>query len=136
MMAKVDLKRRACQRFYVPGASLSYRIHRFLLHDKDCSKDFCPALALAKGGVGFLTNHQLGRRRRLSMLLTFSAEEEPIRLEGRVVYCIPAPVTSHRYQVGVAFAPFSPEKGHNSLEALRTLERLEKIYGTPGTPTA
>ena len=129
-MAKIDLKRRACQRFYVPGASLSYRVHRFLLQDQDRSKDVCPVLALARGGVGFLTNHRVGRRRRLSMLLTFSAGEEPIPLEGRVVYCMPAPVTSHRYQVGVAFAPFSPEKTHNSRKALRTLERLEKHYAT------
>jgi Tfp pilus assembly protein PilZ len=133
-MSQVILKRRSCERFYVPGANLSYTIHRFLLPEKNNSGELCPLLTLAKGGASFLTDKRIGRGRKLSLLLNPSAEGEHIQLEGKVVYCLPAPITSHRFQVGVAFAPFSPEKGHNSRKALRALDRLEKTYGTAGQP--
>lgn len=121
------MKPRVCQRFSVPGATLSYRLHRFLLPDKDF-EELCPALTLAKGGAGFLTNTWLKPRQKLLLSLTFAAGEAPIQLKAKVVYCIPSTETGCRNHVGVVFAPFAPGRRYNSREALQALDRLEKIY--------
>jgi hypothetical protein len=121
------MKPRVCQRFSVPGATLSYRLHRFLRPDKDFV-EVCPVLDLAKGGVGFLTNTWLRPRQKLLLFLTFAAGEAPIQLKAKVVYCIQSIETSRRNHVGVAFMPFAPGRRHNSREALQALDRLEKIH--------
>lgn len=124
-----DARDRKSARFSVPGATISFD-QGFLGHRRQFASERSPVLDLSKGGISFLTNRP-PKSTRVSLLLSYSENEEPIRLEGRIVYFVTRGTRfSHRFRVGVAFAPFSPRKGHNSPETLNLLDKLEKTYAT------
>ena len=121
---------RRCARFVVPGATVSLEMGGLGQRRKDLSsKERSPVVDLSKGGMSFLTDSP-PRLSRVVLLLAYSEEEDPIRLEGRIVYFMPRGAgLSYRYRVGVEFIPFTRRRGHNSLESLGRLERLEMTFG-------
>ncbi|MBZ5498252.1 MAG: PilZ domain-containing protein [Acidobacteriia bacterium] len=133
--AEADIGGRGFVRFIVPGATVSYRSGGFWQRRMDTpSEQRFPAVNISKGGIGFLTDTP-PKSIRVSLLLRYSEKDEPIQLEGKVVYAVArGPALSYRYRVGVEFNPFSAKKGDNSLESLRMLDRLEKTYGHGPAP--
>jgi hypothetical protein len=121
---------RKAVRFNIPGATVEVAGVASAHAVPNQSAERCPVLDLSRGGLAFLTNAPL-RQSRISLALVYSDEEEPIALEGRIVYAVPRGAQlSYRFRVGVEFAPFSHHKGHNSLQALSRLEKLEALYVT------
>lgn len=123
-------EKRKCKRFILPGASISYEIHGFLGHRKPSPEKTYFLIDLSKGGLGFLTNKPPKTGTKISILLHFSDDEEPISLEGTVVYSMLNVGIIAQYRVGVEFKPYGDEKGFNSRKALDKLDELEKIYST------
>jgi hypothetical protein len=125
---------RRCARFAVPGATVSCEAAGLGRRRKTLSsEERSPVADMSTGGISFLTNSP-PKLNRATLLLTYSEAEEAIRLEGTVVYVVPRGAgLSYRYRVGFEFSPFSGKKGHNSLESLGRLNRLEKIFGHQDT---
>ena len=127
--AGFDARGRRATRFSVPGATIELKASSAGRADRNPNAERLPVVDLSRGGLSFLANSP-PRQSRISLALAYSDEEEPIPLEGRIVYSVPrgAPLSYH-YRVGVEFAPFSHHRGHNSLEALSLLEKLEGRFG-------
>jgi hypothetical protein len=89
---------------------------------------------LSKGGVSFWADRP-PESIRVSVLLTYANDEDPIPLEGRIAYFVARGTRlNYRFRVGVEFVTFSPRKGHNSLEMLRRLERVVELYAPEDSP--
>jgi hypothetical protein len=119
-------------RFRVPGATVMIGQETSGHGAKRSLPERSPVVDLSKSGVSFLTD-TVPKLSRISILLIYSDEEDPLPLEGRVVYFVPrGSGLSYRYRVGVEFFPFSIKKGHNTIESLCRLERLASLYGSDG----
>jgi Tfp pilus assembly protein PilZ len=127
-------ERRACVRFVVPGATVSYRIQGYLFRVFAPSDEGCPVLDLGKGGLSFLTNRVLRAGQKITLLLSFSDSKEPVALEGRIVHAGMNREMSYKYRAGVQFNPFGTGKNANPLEVLKRLDDLEKTYSAVHFP--
>jgi hypothetical protein len=120
---------RKSARFRIPGATVIIGQESSAQAAKNPLPERSPVEDLSKGGISFLTD-KVPKLSRISLLLAYSDEEDPIPLEGRVVYFVPRGARlSYRYRVGVEFIPFSYKKGYNTLDSLNQLERLASLYG-------
>ena len=124
---------RKCGRFVVPGATISCKDRGFWHWKGFAPEERSPVVNISRTGLAFLTDSP-PKTNRVILLFSFSEKEEPISLEGRVVYSLPrGNGLAYRYRVGVEFSPFSARKGHNSLVSLGVLEYLEKTHGAGNT---
>ena len=121
---------RKSPRFAIAMAVISYKKSGFWQRRINFAGDAkCPVLDISKGGLSFLTDRP-PKSRRVSLLLKYSERDDAINLEGTIVYSVPrGDELYYRYRVGVKFNPFSSRRGHNALDALFLLDRLEKTYG-------
>ncbi len=118
---------RACRRWFVPTATVRYRIHRFWMRKSDYSSQ-CPLVDLSQSGLAFLDDQALESGRRLSLLLKSPSREKTVQLEGRVVYSVATGIAGYRYRIGIQFLPFAERNGCNSPKALEVLVELEKTH--------
>jgi hypothetical protein len=119
---------RKAVRFSIPGATVELEDAAAGRMARHQGLERSPVVDLSRGGLSFLTNIP-PKQGRVLLGLVYSEEEEPILLQGRIVYSMPRGTPlSYRYRIGVEFAPFSHHKWHNSLEALCRLEKLEALY--------
>ena len=95
---------------------------------KDAHDDICPVVDLSKGGLCFLTNKTVKEEKDISIFLRTSNNEDPIPIEGKVMYMMRNTGVSYQYRIGVQFKPFGKKEGFNSLEHLKRLDELEKNY--------
>jgi len=127
---------RKVSRFTIPGATISFEKSTAGYCGSDSLFERSPVVEISRKGVSFLTNNP-PRLSGISLILTYAEDASPLRLEGRVVYFVSRGAgLSPRFRVGVEFAPFSTGHGHNSLDTLIQLQRLEKIYGEKSSDIA
>jgi hypothetical protein len=133
MISGVSPHSRTCARFSIPGATVSLRMKRFGLEKPaEDTQERLPLIDISRGGLSFLTDSP-PRRSHISIMVRYSDTEDPIPLEGNVSYSLVRGAgLSYRYRVGVEFIPFSPRRGHNTIESLTRLERLEATYVAEG----
>lgn len=122
------LERRTCERFVIPGATVSYKVHGFFKSHQPFPSDLYPIADLCKGGLCFMTDTPLKENKEVSLLIRVSEKENPISLEGKIMYVSLNTSISYRYRVGVQFKPFGTNEGFNALESLNRLDELEKTY--------
>jgi hypothetical protein len=122
------IERRKCERFVVPGASISYKTRGLWRLQTSFPEDTFPLVDLSKGGLAFLSNMSLKKGHKVSLLLYFSENEDPIPLKGIVVSSILTMGIINQYRVGIQFKPFGIKRGFNTPESLKKLEELERIY--------
>ena len=122
------LERRKCERFIIPGSTISYKVHGLLQRHQSFSDNLHPVCDISKGGLSFLTDTPLKEEKEVSILLHVSEKEDPVQLEGKIVYVMLNTGVSYRYRIGVRFKPFGNREGLNSLECLNRLDELEKTF--------
>jgi hypothetical protein len=124
--AACDIQR-VCPRFVIPGATICYRVHGPGICKHDFSRPY-PVANLSRSGLAFLTDRPPRARRRVSLLLKFSATEAELRLEGRVVYTQISRQTSYPYRAGIKLLPFAAQMDCNARDVLWVLEKSEQNY--------
>lgn len=119
------VQRRSCHRFEIPGATAEYKKAGLLAFVTGLSKAY-PVANVSKGGVAFLCEEPFSKGQKLTVQL-LAPQEVPLKLHAEVRW-------QGRHQetggaiVGVAFAPFGPKMGQNSLEDLDVLRRFDEKY--------
>jgi hypothetical protein len=133
-MGDKEIERRLCQRFTIPGATVSYRKEGFLASKKRTDEEFCPVLDLSRGGVRFLTQKPLKFKSRIFIQLSVPGERVPLDFKGRVRWSTFNAGKSYKYQAGVQFNAYGLEKGQNGPQALTRIVALETKFVDPNSP--
>jgi hypothetical protein len=141
-MVEKGIERRLCQRFKIPGATVSYRKEKLLSPKTKIDEEFCPVLDLSRGGIRFLSQKPLKFKSKISLQLSIPGERIPLDLKGRVRWSTFNAGKSYKYQAGVQFNPYGMEKNQNAPQTLTKIVALEQKFvepdgpGSPGDPGA
>jgi hypothetical protein len=133
-MGEKGVERRLCQRFKIPGATVSYRKQKLFATKSKTDEEFCPVLDLSRGGVRFLTQKPLKFKSKISLQLSIPGERVPLDLTGRVRWSTFNAGKSYKYQAGVQFNPYGLEKNQNVPQVLTKIVALEQKYVEPEPP--
>src|SRR5665647_2542054 len=66
-MGEKGIERRLCQRFKIPGATVSYRKEKLFSSKTKIDEEFCPVLDLSRGGIRFLTQKPLKFKSKVTL---------------------------------------------------------------------
>ena len=135
-MTEKGIERRLCQRFKIPGATISYKIEKLFSSPADFQEEFCPILDLSRGGVRFLSQKSPKLGARIVLQISIPGERIPLNLKGRVRWSSFNPGKSYKYQTGVQFNPYGEEKNQNYPGALVKIIALEQKFIEPGNEDA
>jgi hypothetical protein len=130
-MGEKEVERRLCQRFRIPGATVSYRKASFFSSKTRIDEEFCPVLDLSRGGVRFLTQKPLKFKSKIVLQLSVPGERVPLDLKGRVRWSTFNAGKSYKYQAGVQFNPYGLEKDQNVPQTLTKIVSLESKFVEP-----
>ena len=120
------VEKRRCRRFEIPGGKGRYRKTGLLVFVRGFSKTY-PVVNVSKGGLAFACEEKLGRNKEVIVQL-LAPNENPLHLRAQV--CWRGRLAgSADLIVGVQFMSFTGRIGHNPLEALDVLRRLDAQYG-------
>jgi hypothetical protein len=133
-MGEKRIERRLCQRFKIPGATVSYRKEKLLSLKTKTDEEFCPVLDLSRGGVRFLSQKPLKFKSKISLQLSIPGERIPLDLKGRVRWSTFNAGKSYKYQAGVQLNPYGMEKNQNAPQTLTKIVTLEQKFVEPGGP--
>jgi len=133
-MGEKDVERRLCQRFTIPGATISYRKEGLFSSKTRTEEEFCPVLDLSRGGIRFLTQKPLKFKSRVLLQLSVPGERVPLDLRGRVRWSTFNSGQSYKYQAGVQFNPYGLERGQNVPQTLTKIVALETKFVDPAHP--
>ncbi|MCX6573018.1 MAG: PilZ domain-containing protein [Candidatus Aminicenantes bacterium] len=134
-MGVKEIERRLCQRFKIPGATVSYRITRLFSPKSGNDEEFCPILDLSRGGIRFLTQKPLKFKSKVTIQLSIPGERVPIDLKGRVRWSTFNAGKSYKYQAGVQINPYGLEKHQNVPQTLTKIVALESKFIEPEEPS-
>ena len=126
MMSKTE--RRECDRFHLPGATLSYRIEKKLFKSSSFSGGYIPVHDISLGGIRFLSQTSFNLDDRITLKIFLPDNGESLILKGMVVWASDYPGESYEYLIGVRFDPYGEKKNFNSTDSLSKLKELEKQY--------
>ena len=119
-------EKRRCHRFEIPGGKGKYKKEGLLVLLRGYSKAY-PVVNVSKGGLAFVCEEDLDQGEKVLVQL-FAPHEEPLELHA--VTCWQGRLAGREETIaGVEFAAFGERSGHNSLESLEVLRRLEGEYG-------
>ncbi len=135
IMSDKGMERRICQRFKIPGATISYKREHWLFSRRDFEQEFCPVLDISRGGVRFLTQKPMKYKVRVSLQIAIPGERVPLTLKGHVRWTSYNPGKSYKYQAGVQFNAYGDKKGQNYPGALVKIIALEQKFIEPGEAT-
>ena len=133
-MGEKEVERRLCQRFKIPGATVSYRKEKLFSSKTGTDEEFCPVLDLSRGGIRFLTQKPLKFKSKIRLQLSIPGERVPLDLKGRVRWSTFNAGKSYKFQAGVQFNPYGLEKGQNVPQTLTKIVALEQRFMEPETP--
>lgn len=131
-MSDKGIERRLCQRFKIPGATVSYQRERRFFPPKGFEQEFCPVLDVSRGGVRFLTQKPLKSKARVVLQISIPGERIPLNLRGQVRWSSFNPGKSYKFQSGVQFNAYGEKKGQNYPGALVKIIALEQKFIEPG----
>ena len=134
-MGVKEIERRLCQRFKIPGATVSYRIAKLFSSKSGNDEEFCPVLDLSRGGIRFLTQKPLKFKSKVTLQLSIPGERVPIDLKGRVRWSTFNAGKSYKDQAGVQINPYGLEKDQNVPQTLTKIVALESKFIEPGEPS-
>ncbi len=130
-MAEKGIERRLCQRFKIPGATISYRREKLFSSQTSFDDEFCPVLDISRGGVRFLTQKPLKFKSKVVLQISVPGERIPLVLKGRVRWSSFNPGKSYKYQAGIQFNAYGEEKGQNYPGILVKIIALEQKFSEP-----
>jgi c-di-GMP-binding flagellar brake protein YcgR len=121
------IERRACKRFEVPGATVSYNQDELSASEKKYREEFCPILDISRGGIKFIGKKRLEIESELNMKISIPGETLPLNLRGRVRW-ISLSEKKEKYLVGIQFNPYGEKQGQNYPGNLVKIIALEQKY--------
>jgi len=131
-MSDKGIERRLCQRFKIPGATISYKKEKLLFAPKTFNEEFCPVLDISRGGVRFLTQKALKNGMRIVLQISIPGERIPLNLKGHVRWSSFNAGKSYRFQAGVQFNAYGEKKDQNYPGSLVKIIALEQKFIEPG----
>ncbi len=131
-MGDKGIERRLCQRFNIPGATVSYRKERLLASEKSFDEEFCPVLDISRGGIRFLNQKPLKFKAKICLQISIPGERIPLAMRGKVRWSSFNPGKSYRYQSGIQFNTYGEEKNRNYPGNLTKIMALEQKFIDPG----
>lgn len=126
-MAQKETERRACVRFKVPGAIVSYKIKKLFPSKKKFDEEFCPVLDISRGGLKFEGEKSLKSKTKISMKLSLPGERVSLNLMGEVRWQS-FDQEKNKHQAGIQFFPYGEKKGQNYPGALVKIIALEQKF--------
>ena len=130
-MPHVEIERRACIRFQIPGATLSYRI-KGIFGPKGYGEEFCPIADISRGGLRFLSKTILKINKPVTMKLSIPGENLPLEVKGTIKWIGKFASGNYKCQVGVQMNPYGDEtKDQNYPGILVKLIALEQKFVPP-----
>ena len=124
----LKIKRRECERFEIPNATLTYKVEKSFFTDSEFTHDMLPIYDISRGGIRFLSQIQLKMNTPVLLKIFPPNDENPLIFKGKVTWFTHHPGKSYDYQVGIQFSPYGDKKGLNPPECLSKLKGLEKRY--------
>lgn len=106
-------EKRLCQRFMIPGATVSYRKERLLGSRKEFDEEFCPLQNISRGGVSFSCRSHLKPGTALTIQISIPGEMVPLTQLGEVRWSAGQDNATFPFKVGVQFHPYGNQKGQN-----------------------
>jgi Tfp pilus assembly protein PilZ len=131
LMSDKGIERRLCQRFKIPGSTVSYRRERLFFKTTEFAEEFCPVLDISRGGVRFLTQKTLKFKSTVFLQIAVPGERIPLNLKGHVRWSSFNAGKSYKYQVGVQFHPYGEAKNQNYPGTLVKIIALEQKFIDP-----
>jgi len=125
-MEHKEIEKRACIRFELPGATVSYK-KKLFFSKKKYGEEFCPVLDISKGGLRFLCQRPLKNKSKAYLKISIPGERIPLTQIGQVQWASFSAGKSYKYQIGVQFNPYGEKRGQNSPENLTKIIALEQI---------
>ena len=130
-MPHVEIERRACIRFQIPGATLSFRIKK-LFSPKGYGEEFCPIADISRGGLRFLSKSILKINQGITMKLAIPGEQLPLELKGQIKWIGKHAGSNFKCQVGVQLNPYGDEtKDQNYPGVLVKIIAMEQKFTPP-----
>jgi Tfp pilus assembly protein PilZ len=127
-MDENQIERRACVRFKIPGATVSYQKKVLFFAKPGHIEEFCPILDISRGGVRFLTQNPLKENAEVVLKISVPGERIPFTMKGTVKWMSPSEGKSYRHQVGVQFYPYGEKKDQNLPGNLVKIISLEQKF--------
>jgi Tfp pilus assembly protein PilZ len=128
-MGDLNLEKRTCLRFRIPGASVSYKKDKpFLKKGEDYIEEFCPVLDISRGGIRFLSQEILKFESKVALKISIPGETIPMTIKGIVRWYSPNPGKSYKYQIGVQFLPYGEKKDQNNPAVMTKIVALEQKF--------
>ena len=119
------VKKRRARRFEIPGGKGKYKKTGLLVLIKGFSAAY-HVVDVSKGGLALVCEEKLDQGKKV-MVQLLAPNEKPLNLRARVRWR--RQTDSGDMLLGVEFMPFTGRRGHNSLEELDVLRRLDVQYG-------
>lgn len=125
-MVNEKIEKRECQRFEIPGATISYKKKGIFSYPDKYKEEICPIIDISRGGLRFICKEHLKSKSKVSLKVSIPGENIPLSPFGRVIWVMPYPGKNHKYQIGIQFNPYGPKKGQNNREILEKIKIIEK----------
>jgi Tfp pilus assembly protein PilZ len=128
MLLNNRTENRKCERFIIPGSTLSLAAERGLFSKSKYSETFYPVFDLSRGGLRFLSQVPFKIGTKVSLKIFIPNEGISLSVRGRIRWSSHNPLIGYRYQIGVQFNTYGAKKGLNPLEILNNLRALETEF--------
>jgi len=132
-MPSREKERRACARFVVFGATVTYSGKTGLLARKIVEDERRPVVNMSRGGLLFLSQQNIKPDAGLTITLRDAGDQVVCALKARVIWTSPSFGESYPYKVAVQFAPYGSGADCNPPEDLEKIKELEATH-LPATP--
>ncbi len=119
---------RACVRFEIPGATVSYKKKAFITSKEKHGEEFCPVIDISRGGIRFLTQNPIKINTKLNLEIALPGEKIPLIQTGRVRWASFHVGKSYKHQIGIQFDPYGEKKGQNYPGNLTKIIALEQKF--------
>ncbi len=119
-MEEKRIEKRACIRFQIPGATVSYQF-------KEHVEEFSPIVDISRGGLKFIGKKSPEINAEITLNLSIPGEIIPLALHGKVRW-ISYIEEKNQYYIGVQFNPYGEKQGENYPGNMVKIIALEQKY--------
>ena len=131
-MPKVEIERRKCIRFELPGSTLSYKLKKGPSLQDVYTEEFCPVSNISRGGIHFLSKITPKLESDIELKIAIPGEPVPLSLKGKVRWIGRFGGANYSSQIGIQFNPYGDEKPEQNYPGvLVKIIALEQKFAPP-----